>query len=169
MKQNIPGFYGVGTALKDLKETNKKLYDEIVAEITESMKGKTDEQIKEATEKAVQIALDKLNEKSTKADKAAAMKTKVTETVNSSKLPEKARARFIADFIRENADIKESEVDSKLKEAVISEIKYLNEMGAGIKIDVDPGKATETAGKHEDITAGILEAAGLTEKKKDKE
>lgn len=151
--------------IKELKEANPALYDSIVAEVTESMKGQNESKIQEAVDKAVTKALEKASEASTKAEKSAAVKTKVTETVSSSKLPEKARARFIENFIRENADIKVEEVDAKLKEAVISEIKYLNEMGAGIKIDVEPGKAA--AGTVSDITDGIMEAAGLSEKKKD--
>lgn len=149
----------------ELKEANKPLYDQIVAEVTESMKGQNETKIAEAVDKAVAKALESLNEKSVKEAAATALKAKVTEIVNGSKLPEKARARFVETFIRENAEIKEADVDAKIKESIISEIKYLNEMGAGIKIDVVAGKGA--GGVSADAQAKILEAAGLGEEKKD--
>ena len=145
--------------VKELKETNKALYDQVAAEIREAMKGETEAKIQEAVTKAVEKALNDEKEKATKAEKLADRKAKITETVAGSKLPEKARARFVENFIRENAEVKDEELDAKLKEAVITEIKYLNEMGAGIKIDVDPGKVAAT-GAIEEATAGIIEAAG---------
>lgn len=149
--------------IKELKEANPALYDSIVAEVTESMKGQTEIKINEAVEKAVTKALEKVNESATKAEKSAALKAKVTETVSSSKLPEKARTRFIENFIRENAEAKDAEIDAKLKESILSEIKYLNEMGAGIKIGVEPGKASTSM--IDEVTESILETAGLKEKK----
>ena len=148
--------------VKELKESNKALYDQVTAEVRESLKGESEAKIQEAVTKALEAE----REKSDKVTKAAARKTKIQETVSGSKLLEKARARFVETFLRENVDAKDEEVDAKLKEAIISEIKFLNEMGAGIKIDVNPGTA---AGTKEDVQTAILEAAGLVDKKKDEE
>lgn len=154
--------------VKELKETNKALYDQVAAEVREAMKGETEAKIQEAVTKAVEKALNDEKEKATKAEKSAARKAKITETVAGSKLPEKARARFVENFIRENAEVKDDELETKLKEAVIAEIKYLNEMGAGIKIDVNPGKAA-AAGAVDSATNEILEAAGYKKSEKEEE
>lgn len=157
--------------VRELKESNMELFKLVEAEVRESMKGETEQKIKEAVEKAVKEALEKreneIKEAAEKAKKSEVRKTKVNETVAGSKLPEKHRARFVENFLRENSAIEDEKLEAKLKEAILGEIKHLNDLGLGIKIDIDGANQGVGAGVVEEATQGILESAGLAEKKED--
>lgn len=117
--------------LKEFKEKRKDLYEQIVAEVKESLKGET----KEAIEKAVEEAVKPYVEKDQKAIRER-VASKAKALIEGSGLPQKGIAAFCQRFLSEHQDLEEEKVEEVVKEAIKKEAEYLQSMGAGVKIGV---------------------------------
>lgn len=155
--------------IKEFKEKHKGLYDEIVKEVKAAAGATqlTEAQIAEKVDAAVTKKLEEANGAADKSKKSEARKTRIKEVVSGSKIPEAHRERAIASIVSATESAKDEEFEGQLKEGVVSEIKYLNSLGLGKKIDVDGGhQGSGAAAIVESATDAILETAGLKEKKK---
>lgn len=154
--------------LKEMKTERPDLVESIETEVRAKMKGETDAAIKEATDKAVAEALKPYKAK--EAERAlAAIREKATKIVEKSALPKKAIPAFVEKFLKSNgSEVTEENVETKAKEAVAAEIKYLNEAGAGIKVGVEGRETTEEvkeSGGRPVASEGFLTSVGLADKK----
>lgn len=148
--------------IKEFKEKHKALYEQIVKEAKEGNVQLTEAQIQEKIDAGVTKALDTKNAEALKESKKVERANKIKEVVSGSKLPEAYRDRAIEAIARATESAKDEEFDAKVKEAVVSEIKFLNGF-LGKKIEVDPQHkgADDKKSIVESATADILETAGL--------
>lgn len=148
-----------------LEEVQKERPD-LVAEIRTSLMESVRAELTGEYDKKLQEALKPYKEADEKARKAE-QKKKITAIAESSKLPKKAISSFVDKFVLNHTDIKDEELETKVKEALTAEIKYLNECGLAITIGVEPGTVkVKEAGEKPTPSTGLLEVLGVAEEKK---
>lgn len=147
--------------LEEVQKERPDLIEQVKVSLTESVRAEVTAEF----DTKLAEALKPYKEAEVLAKKAE-QKKKITTLTEASKLPKKAVASFVEKFIANHSDIKEEELEAKVKEAIMVEVKYLNECGLAITIGVDAGKVEvkESTDKVKP-SEGLLATLGISETK----